>query len=65
MHGYDNMAPEMRALFIANGPAFARGKTIASFDNVAIEPLLRDLIGLPAEAGLDGTDAPFQKVLQR
>jgi len=35
------------------------------FDNVAIEPLLRDLIGLPAEAGLDGTDAPFQKVMQR
>jgi len=65
MHGYDNMAPEMRALFIANGPAFARGKTLASFDNVAIEPLLRDLIGLPAEAGLDGTDAPFQKVMQR
>ncbi|RZM35846.1 MAG: alkaline phosphatase family protein, partial [Sphingomonas sp.] len=65
MHGYDNMAPEMRALFISNGPAFVAGKTIPSFDNVAIEPLLRDLIGLPAEAGLDGTDAPFQKVLQR
>jgi predicted AlkP superfamily pyrophosphatase or phosphodiesterase len=64
-HGYDNMAPEMRALFIANGPAFAGGKTIASFDNVDVEPLLRDLIGLPAEAGLDGSDAPFQKVMQR
>ena len=64
-HGYDNAAPEMRALFLANGPAFARGKTIPSFDNVAIEPLLRDLIGLPKAAGLDGTDAPFQKVMQR
>jgi len=55
----------MRALFIANGPAFIGGKTIASFDNVAVEPLLRDLIGLPAEPGLDGNDAPFQKVLRR
>ncbi len=64
-HGYDNAAPEMRALFLANGPAFARGRTIASFDNVAIEPLLRDLIGMPADRTLDGTDAPFQKVLQR
>lgn len=65
MHGYDNMAPEMRALFVANGPAFARGKTIPAFDNVAIEPLLRDLIGLPPEAGLDGSDAPFRDVLTR
>ncbi len=64
-HGYDNAAPEMRALFIANGPAFIGGKTIASFDNVAVEPLLRDLVGLPAEPGLDGNDAPFQKVLRR
>ncbi len=64
-HGYDNMAPEMRALFIANGPAFATGRTIPSFDNVDIEPLLRDLISLPAEAGLDGSDAPFQTVMRR
>ena len=27
-HGYDNDAPEMRALFIANGPAFLPGKRL-------------------------------------
>jgi predicted AlkP superfamily pyrophosphatase or phosphodiesterase len=64
-HGYDNMAPEMRALFIANGPAFAAGKRIAPFDNVDVTPLLRDLIGLPPATGLDGDDAPFKTVLQR
>ncbi len=61
-HGYDNMAPEMRALFIANGPAFTPGKRIAPFDNVDVTPLLRDLVGLPAKTGLDGDDAPFKTV---
>ncbi|MCC2976872.1 ectonucleotide pyrophosphatase/phosphodiesterase [Sphingomonas sp. PL-96] len=61
-HGFDNMAPEMAALFIANGPAFASGRTLPGFDNVDVYPLLRDLIGLPAAAGVDGTDAPFRSV---
>jgi hypothetical protein len=31
-HGYDNMDPSMTALFIASGPAFARGVTLPMFD---------------------------------
>lgn len=64
-HGYDNRAPDMAALFIANGPAFVGGKTLARFDNTDVAPLLRDLIGLPAGTGLDGDDAPFRAVLRR
>ncbi len=64
-HGYDNDLPDMRALFVANGPAFESGKRIATFDNVDVAPLLRDLLGLPAGAGLDGTDAPFQSVMTK
>ncbi|WP_404339932.1 ectonucleotide pyrophosphatase/phosphodiesterase [Sphingomonas sp. MMS12-HWE2-04] len=63
-HGYDNFAPDMAALFIANGPAF-RAQRIAAFDNVDVYPLLRDLIGLPAKPGVDGTDAPFRSALRR
>ncbi|MFV0623741.1 ectonucleotide pyrophosphatase/phosphodiesterase [Sphingomonas sp. ac-8] len=62
-HGFDNMAPEMAALFVANGPAFARGRTIPAFDNVDVYPLLRDLIGLPPGEDVDGSDAPFRRVL--
>ena len=62
-HGYDNLASEMAALFIANGPTFARGKTLPSFINVDIGPLLHDLLGLPHENGVDGTDAPFRHIL--
>ena len=63
-HGFDNAAPDMRALFIANGPSFARGVTLPTFGNVDVAPLLRDLIGLPADPKLDGTDAPFRAVLK-
>lgn len=63
-HGYDNAAPEMTALFIANGPAF-RPARLAPFDNVDVYPLLRDLIGLPPKPGVDGSDAPFRTVLAR
>jgi hypothetical protein len=54
----------MQALFVANGPAFVPGKRLAPFINVDIEPLLRDLIGLPPKSGIDGTDAPFKDVLK-
>jgi predicted AlkP superfamily pyrophosphatase or phosphodiesterase len=63
-HGFDNDAPDMRALFIANGPAFAAGKRLPTFDNTDVAPLLRDLLGLPAGNALDGTDTPFRGVLR-
>lgn len=53
-HGYDPRTPEMAALFIASGPAFASAKRIESFDNVAINPLLRAVLGLPQDGSLDG-----------
>ncbi len=63
-HGYDNFAPEMRALFIASGPAFRAAK-LDAFDNVDVYPLLRDLLGLPPKAGVDGDDAVFKGTLIR
>jgi predicted AlkP superfamily pyrophosphatase or phosphodiesterase len=64
-HGFDPTAESMRALFIANGPAFVAGSTVKVFDNVAVAPLLRTLLGLPADPTLDGTDAVFRPVLRR
>jgi predicted AlkP superfamily pyrophosphatase or phosphodiesterase len=63
-HGYDNMSPEMLALFIANGPAIRPAGQLPSFDNVDVAPLIRDLLHLPAGANLDGDDAPFKGVLR-
>lgn len=64
-HGFDNAAPEMLALFIAEGPAIKPLGQVATFDNVDVAPLIRDLIGLPAGTGLDGDDAPFRAALGR
>ncbi len=62
-HGYDNMAPEMLALFIANGPGIRAAGKLPSFENVDVAPLVRDLLGLPAGKDLDGDDAPFRGAL--
>lgn len=48
-HGFDNQAPEMRALFIAHGPDFHRGAAHADFDNVDLYPLMMKLLDLPPE----------------
>ncbi len=46
-HGWDDRAPEMQALFIANGPAFVpHAKAPADFANVDIYPLLARLLGV-------------------
>lgn len=45
-HGYDNLDPAMKALFIASGPAFRSGVTLPIFDNVAVYPLLAQVLGV-------------------
>ncbi len=45
-HGFDNDAPEMRALFIASGPSFVAGATLPNMDSVDVQPLLGRLLGL-------------------
>lgn len=43
-HGYDNTMPDMRALFVAHGPAFRAGLRVPEFDNVDVYPLLAHLL---------------------
>jgi len=47
-HGYDNDDPNMRALFVAHGPAFRRGLVVPEFDNVDIYPMLAAILGIAA-----------------
>lgn len=64
-HGYDNADPEMLAIFIANGPAFAKGEVLPVFDNVAVTALLRAALGLPEDAEADGKLADVKAALRR
>ncbi|KQM30590.1 ectonucleotide pyrophosphatase/phosphodiesterase [Sphingomonas sp. Leaf10] len=63
-HGYDDAAPDMQALFVAGGPAFRQGVTLPSFRNTAIHPLLRKMLGLPADPTLDGDSGIAAKALR-
>jgi predicted AlkP superfamily pyrophosphatase or phosphodiesterase len=45
-HGYDNDDPNMRALFVAHGPAFKSGLRVREFDNVDVYPLLAYLLAI-------------------
>jgi predicted AlkP superfamily pyrophosphatase or phosphodiesterase len=49
-HGYDNDDPQMRALFVAHGPAFRHGLVVPEFDNVDIYPLLTKILGIRPHA---------------
>jgi len=62
-HGYDNAAKSMQALFIARGPGFKGGTTVAPFENVNIYALLAHLLGVTASPN-DGSLAPFVAVLR-
>jgi len=59
-HGYDNLDPSMRALFVARGPDIASGVRVAPFANVDIYPLLAHLLGLqplPNDGNIDDVKA--------
>jgi len=43
-HGYDPQLMSMRAIFIAAGPAFKRGATVAPFENVSIYDVLANIL---------------------
>ena len=62
-HGFDPALPSMRAIFIANGPAFKQSTTIPAFDNVDVYSLLTYLLGIPA-AHNDGSLKALEPALK-
>ena len=62
-HGYDPALTDMRAMFIAHGPAFRHGLTLDGFDNVDVYPLLAHLLGI-APADNDGDPATLRPALR-
>jgi predicted AlkP superfamily pyrophosphatase or phosphodiesterase len=55
-HGYDNLTPNMRAIFIGRGPAFKPGYTAEPFGNVHLYALMSHILNLtpaPNDGSLD------------
>ena len=63
-HGFDPQLPSMGGLFIAHGPAFRSGVTLAPVENVHVYNLLCATLGLNP-APNDGDDRLEKKVLAR
>lgn len=60
MHGYDNAASSMRAIFLARGPSFRRGATVAPLSSVHLYELMAHALGLepaPNDGSLDSVRA--------
>jgi predicted AlkP superfamily pyrophosphatase or phosphodiesterase len=64
-HGFDNMLPSMRAIFLATGPGIKRGLTIAPFENIHVYSLMTDLLGIVPAPGIDGKSGFLKKQIMQ
>jgi len=63
-HGYDNVEPKMRAIFMASGPAFKKNFSAVQFDNVDLYPLISRIAGLTEpKRRIDGTMKGVEQLL--
>ena len=64
-HGYSPYeVPEMKATFIAFGPAFKQNKKIGEFQNVNIFPIVTDILNLKTTEPIDGTQKVAKEILK-
>lgn len=65
-HGFDNKEVDMRASFMAWGPAFKKGLTIEGFENVHVYPLVAKILGLKVdETKIDGSLKVLKPILKK
>ena len=65
-HGFDNHHPDMRATFIAWGPAFKKGLVIDGFENINVYPLIANILGLQLdEKKIDGCFKVLAPILKK
>lgn len=64
-HGYNPYkVPEMKAVFVAFGPAFNENKKIGEFQNVNVYPVVTDILGLKISEPIDGTQKVAKEILK-
>ncbi len=64
-HGFDNKEVDMRASFMAWGPAFKKGQLIEGFENIHVYPMVAKILGLKIdEAKIDGKIKVLQPILK-
>ena len=65
-HGYSPYeVPEMKATFIASGPAFKQNKKIGEFQNVNVYPIVVDILKLKMTESIDGNQKVAKEILNK
>lgn len=65
-HGFDPaLVPDMKASFIAWGPAFKRNLLIPAFENVHVYPLIASILGLAITEKTDGNPDVLKGILKK
>ena len=64
-HGWDPELQSMKALFVMYGPDVRPGTTIPEVNNVDVYPLMTEILGLRAPAGLDGRPGHIRGLVAR
>jgi predicted AlkP superfamily pyrophosphatase or phosphodiesterase len=64
-HGWDNVLPSMRAVFLIVGPGIRQGALVPEVNNVDVYPLMTDLLGLEPAAGIDGTPGAIGSLVKK
>lgn len=62
-HGYDNAAESMRAIFVARGRNFKKGKIVKPFENIHVYELMCKILGLKP-APNDGSLSAVKNILR-
>ena len=63
-HGFDPAIKKMHASFYAWGPQIKKRKTIASFENIHVYPLVCQLLGLTYTQKIDGDPGVLKKIIR-
>jgi len=63
-HGFDPAFKKMHASFYAWGPQIKKRKTISSFENIHVYPLVCQLLGLSYSHKIDGDPRVLEKIMK-
>ncbi len=63
-HGFDPAIKEMHAVFYAWGPQIKKGKTIRSFENIHVYPLVCSILGLTYSDKIDGDPKVLKEIVR-
>lgn len=64
-HGFDPAIKKMHATFYAWGPQIKAGKTVRSFENIHVYPLVCQLLGLTYTEEIDGDPKVLENIIQK